>query len=171
MKSPALIPLLVIASIAFVIFIGFVFVCVVIWKLIQRGSAKPPSAAPPAPPHPMPALPPTLPGVPTAHPARTLFMVHATILDKVMPDERGAKYEDPLWDLFEREQIGHVVGGGTMLDEDKSIAFVNIDLQLINLDTALQATRRKFRELGAPRGSTLEYESGGRQHSLPIHEA
>ena len=179
MKSPALIPLVVIAFIALIIFAGFVFACVVIWKLIQRGSNKPPPAPvqPPlpstAPPAPAPAQPPSLPAAsppPPPVPARTLFMVYAKILDNVMPDERGSKYEDPLWDVLERAQIGQIVGGGTMLNEDKSIAFVNIDLQLINLDTALQAVRLKLRELGAPPGSVLEYEANGEFRNLPIHE-
>jgi hypothetical protein len=180
MKSPALIPLLVIAFIAFIIFAGLVFACVVIWKLIQRGSTKPPPAPmepllpPTATPPPAPAQPPTLPAAPphppTPMPARTLFMAYAKILDNVMPDERGSKYEEPLWDLLERDQIGQIVGGGTMLNEDKSIAFVNIDLQLINLDTALQAVRLKLRELGAPPGSVLEYEANGEFRTLPIYE-
>lgn len=179
MKSPALIPLVVIAFIAFIMLAGFVFACVVIWKLIQRGANQPPPAPgqPPPPPtgtpSPAPAQPPTLPAAPPPPPpmpARTLFMVYAKILDNVMPDERGSKYEDPLWDLLERDQIGQIVGGGTMLNEDKSIAFVNIDLQLINLDTALQTVRLKLRELGAPPGSVLEYETNGEFRSLRIHE-
>ena len=86
-----------------------------------------------------------------------------------MPDERGEKYEEPLWDMLEREKLGRITGGGTMLNEDQSIAYAGIDLELFNLDTALHATRRKLRELGAPPGSTLEYEVNGTRQSLPIH--
>ena len=171
MKAPALIPLLVIAFIAFVIFAGLVFAGVVIWKLLQRGSAKPPPAPASPPPPPVPAQPPVLPAA--APPVPGKFFVYARIMENIMPIERGEKYEDPLWDLLERENLGRVVGGGTMLNDDKAnpIAFVGIDLELFNLDTALQATRLKLRELGAPPGSVLEYEANGEFRSLPIHES
>lgn len=175
MKSAALIPpLLVIAFIAFIILLGVVFAFVLLLKLIQRGAARPvpPStpATPPAPvrPPPMPAEPPTLPAPPPG--ARGRHFVYVRLPGEIMPEERGEKYEDPLFDLLEQQRLGAIVGGGTMLNEDKSIAFSGIDIELVNLDSALHATRAKLRELGVPPGSTLEYEVDGKKQSLPIHE-
>ncbi len=171
MKSVALVPLLVIAFIAFIIFAAFVFACVVVWKLIQRGSSKPGQPIQPGTPAPPPpAEPPTLPpppppGTPGKH------FVYVKLLGEIMPIERGEKFEDPLFDMLEQQQLGAVVGGGTMLNEDKTIAYSGIDLELVNLDSALQATRAKLRELGVPPGSTLEYEINGKTQSLPIHES
>lgn len=174
MKSVALAPLLVIAFIAFIIFAAFVFACVVVWKLSQRGSsqpvppstlAPPPAPVPPAVPVEPPMLPPPPPGAPGRH------FVYAKLPGELMPIERGEKFEDPLFDMLEQQQLGAVVGGGTMLNEDKTIAYCGIDLELVNLDSALHATRAKLRELGAPPGSTLEYEVNGKTQSLPIHES
>ncbi len=175
MNSVALVPLLVIAFIAFIIFAAFVFACVVVWKLIQRGSSKPvPPSSPAPPPAPVPPLPPAEPPTlpPPPPPTRPgKHFVYVKLLGDIMPDERGEKYEDPLFDMLEQQRLGAVVGGGTMLNEDQSIAFSGIDLELVNLDSALQATRAKLRELNVPPGSTLEYEINGQKQSLPIHES
>src|SRR5436190_8594463 len=85
---------------------------------------------------------------PTEIPRNTHF-VFAKILDTVLPIERGDKYEDPLDAMLHEQKLGEVTGGGTMQRKDKSIEFVGVDIELVNLDSALNATKAKLRELGA----------------------
>jgi hypothetical protein len=95
--------------------------------------------------------------------------VFAKIMDPVMPIERVTKYEDPLLDTLETRKLGEVTGGGTEMGKDKKIEWVGIDLQLADLDGAVELVRQRLRELGAPEGSVLEFKRGDQKISLPIH--
>ena len=100
----------------------------------------------------------------------TTQFVFAKIYDTVMLIDRGTKYEDPLNELLQEQNLGEVTGGGTMQNKDGSIQYIGVDIELTNLDDALQVSRKKLRELGAPKGSVLEYEQDGKQIVLPIHD-
>jgi hypothetical protein len=102
--------------------------------------------------------------------AASTHFVFAKILDTVLPVERGEKYEDPLDAMLREKKLGEVTGGGTMQRKDKSIEYVGIDIELVNLGSALDATKEKLRELGAPNGSVLEFKLNGQQTSTPIHD-
>jgi hypothetical protein len=106
---------------------------------------------------------------PTDNP-RNKHFVFAKILDMVLPIERGEKYEDPLNAMLHEQHIGEVTGGGTMQRKDKTIEYVGVDIELVNLDSALEATRAKLRGLGAPKGSVLEFKRDGKDTSEPIHD-
>jgi hypothetical protein len=94
--------------------------------------------------------------------------VFARIMDAVGPMDRGAKYEDPLDELLEARDAGRVTGGGTQMDKEGGIEWVGIDIQLADLEEALELTRNKLRELGAPAGSVLEYRAGGQNRTVII---
>ncbi len=100
---------------------------------------------------------------------RKTFFVYAKISDDVLPIERGEKYEDPLNAMLHEKQIGKVTGGGTMMRKDKSIEYVGVDIELLNLDFALEAVREKLFELGAPKGSVLEFQRDGQEIAVSIH--
>jgi hypothetical protein len=99
--------------------------------------------------------------------ATELHFVYAKILDQVGPIDRGEKYEDPLQEMLDAESLGEVTGGGTMQQEG-IIVFVGIDVELTDLDRGIPLVAQKLHELGAPPGSTLEYEVGGKKVSHPI---
>jgi hypothetical protein len=46
------------------------------------------------------------------------------------------------------------------MGKDKKIEWVGIDLQLADLDGAVELVRQRLRELGAPEGSVLEFKRG-----------
>ena len=82
--------------------------------------------------------------------------VTVTINEHVEPLDRGERYEDPLADtLGER---GEVSGGGSMLNATREIVFVDIELELADLDGSLDLVRRKLSEIGVPKGSRLVIE-------------
>ena len=109
------------------------------------------------------------PVVPETDLNRFPHFVFARIMDPIMPIERGDKYEDPLLDSLEERGLGEVTGGGTQLDKDNKIEWVGIDMQLADLDGAIEFVRRRLRELGAPAGSVLEFKRDGQKVTLPIH--
>jgi hypothetical protein len=87
---------------------------------------------------------------PQTHSNRFPHFVFARITDPVTPIERGTKYEDPLTESLEARKLGEITGGGTQLDKDKKILWVGIDIQLADLDGAVEFLRQRLRELGAP---------------------
>lgn len=96
--------------------------------------------------------------------------MYAKIQDTVPPLERGTKYEDPLDAALRAAKLGEVTGGGSMLTKEKTIEWIGVDIELVNLTDALVLTKKKLRELGAPKGSMLEFERDGKQFSIPIHD-
>jgi hypothetical protein len=106
-----------------------------------------------------------------AHAQRaTVTFVFVKIQDQVLPIERGSKYEDPLDAALRTAKLGEVTGGGTMMNKDKSIAYVGVDVNLYDLEKGLPFLIAKLRELGAPRGSTIEYTVQGRKVEQPVHQ-
>ncbi len=89
-------------------------------------------------------------------------------MDIVGPMERASKYEDPLDDSLRERDYGFTTGGGTQMDKGGGIAWIGIDIELRDLDSALEFTRNRLRELGAPRGSVLQYRAGDEQKILEI---
>jgi hypothetical protein len=95
--------------------------------------------------------------------------VFAKIMDTVDPLVRSDKYEGPLQVVLEQKGLGEITGGGTQMDQHKRIEWIGIDLQIANLDTALELVRQRLLELGAPKGSVLEFKRGDQEVTLPVH--
>ena len=82
-------------------------------------------------------------------------LVLARLYEYIEPIDRGDRYEDPLHDALEKAGIGRVTGGGSQLDELGGITFVDIEIELANLDGALQVVVEALEAAGAPQGSEL----------------
>ncbi|MBX3072994.1 hypothetical protein KF707_20355 [Candidatus Obscuribacterales bacterium] len=94
--------------------------------------------------------------------------VEAKLAEQLTPENRAEFYEKPLREFLESNSFGTVTGGGTLLTPrmfpgEMGIEFVNLDVQLSDLDEALTALRAKLVDLGAPVGSMLAYEDGDQQ--------
>ena len=94
--------------------------------------------------------------------------VFAKIMDTVGPMERGEKYEQPLDRDLEAQGLGMVTGGGTQMAKKGGIEWVGIDIDLVDLDRGIEFSRGRFRELGAPPGSVLEYRIGEQKMTVEI---
>lgn len=95
------------------------------------------------------------------------LFVFVRIPDAVLPIERGSKYEDPIAASLKAAQLGEVTGGGTQLgrpkaDGTKGIEWVGVDVQLSDGDAGLKLLREKLKDLGAPKGTILEYMRDGK---------
>ena len=64
--------------------------------------------------------------------------------------------------------MGKVTGGGSALGDDFKIAHADLEIQLADLDTALQLTRDCLEKIGVPVGSELICEVGGEVKSIPF---
>ena len=103
--------------------------------------------------------------LPRDDPSGVLVIVH--IRDPVMPIERGTKYEDPINAALKAAHAGEVTGGGTQMGPKKAdgtsdILFADVDVQLTDVDLGLDLLRKKLKELGAPKGTTLSYLRKGK---------
>ena len=82
-------------------------------------------------------------------------LVLARLYEYIEPIDRGDRYEDPLHDALEKAGIGRVTGGGSQLDELGGITFVDLEIELANLDGAPQVVVEALEAAGAPQGSEL----------------
>jgi len=95
------------------------------------------------------------------------LFVFVRIPDPVLPIERGTKYEDPIGASLLAAQLGEVTGGGTQMGRPKAdgtsdIEWVGVDVQLSDGEAGLELLRQKLKELGAPKGTILEYVRQGK---------
>ncbi len=73
------------------------------------------------------------------------------------PLVRGEKYEDPLEETLTKHSLGTVDGGGSMMNADKGIDYVGIDVTVYDLDKSLPIIAKKMRALGAPKGTVIRH--------------
>jgi len=101
----------------------------------------------------------------------TNFLVVAILNAKVMPIDRGERYEDPLMEWLEKNGLGEVTGGGTLMTEGKEIESCDVEIQLKALDdSAINAIKAFLEQCGAPRGSKLIIESTGQKIPFGTNE-
>lgn len=93
-------------------------------------------------------------------------LVIARIPEHIEPIDRGERYEDPLTNVLEARGLGQVTGGGSQLDENFRIAFVDLEIQIANLEQGLPLVVSSLTEFGAPKGSKLLFERDGVQQEL-----
>ena len=99
-------------------------------------------------------------------PGKPAILVFVKIPESIMPIDRGEKYEDPLDSSLKQAEFGEVTGGGSQLSEpDKDgarhIEWVGIDVDLTDLAGGLPLLKSELKRLGAPVGTTIEYEING----------
>jgi len=86
--------------------------------------------------------------------------VLARFYEHIGPIDRGDRYEDPLNEVLEAAKIGRVTGGGSQLTEDGRIEFADIEIELLDLDGALQTAVQALERAGAPQGSEIQLDGG-----------
>lgn len=96
--------------------------------------------------------------------------VFVKVAESIEPVARGSKYEDPLDAALQAVRLGEVTGGGSSLTKDGKIAWVGIDVEITDVAKGVPFLRRKVIELGAPKGSTLQYQFNGKKIELAVHE-
>ena len=82
-------------------------------------------------------------------------LVLARMYEYIEPIDRGERYEDPLQSALEARKAGAVTGGGSQMSAEGGIDYVDVEVELANLDDALQLTTSVLEQAGAPRGSEI----------------
>jgi hypothetical protein len=86
---------------------------------------------------------------------------YAQLNARILPLDRGERYEDPLGEALAGNGFGEVTGGGTMQSKEGEIEFCGIDIELFDVPKGVPFICDFLTQRGAPRGSQLQYESEG----------
>jgi hypothetical protein len=97
-------------------------------------------------------------------------IIFIKIVQRLSPSERDRDYADPLEKFLSEHGLGMVTGGGVLQDRNGKVVFAGIDVEVENVRRAIKPIARKLIELGAPKGSTLEYEVRGKLRRQRIHQ-
>jgi hypothetical protein len=96
---------------------------------------------------------------------------YAQLNARIMPLDRGERYEDPLGEALAENGFGQVTGGGTMQSKEGEIEYCGIDLDLFDVPQGVPFVCEFLARCGAPRGSKLQYEDEGRKVEVPFGTA
>ena len=89
------------------------------------------------------------------------ILAYAKLNARIMPLDRGERYEDPLIEVLAGNGYGEVTGGGTGQSENGEIAYCGIDINLLDVEKGVPFICDFLAERGAPKGSALEFERNG----------
>ncbi|MGE5837776.1 MAG: hypothetical protein ACM4AI_25110 [Acidobacteriota bacterium] len=101
-------------------------------------------------------------------------LVIARLYEYIEPVDRGNRYEDPLHEVLEAAQAGAVTGGGSQLNESGQIEFADVEIELADLEAAIDLVASTLESAGAPQGSEILHEAKvvrefGRQQCLAVY--
>ncbi len=82
-------------------------------------------------------------------------MILARLYAHIEPMDRGERYEDPLETALGAAGVGTVTGGGSQLNEVGGIEFADIEIELADLEGAVQIVVDALERSGAPQGSEI----------------
>jgi hypothetical protein len=94
--------------------------------------------------------------------------VTAQLNHKLMPIDRGERYEDPLGAALESAGLGEVVGGGTMQLQTGEIEYIDVELVLSDLAKAIPLVVATLEASGAPKGSKLRLHRADGVQEIPF---
>jgi hypothetical protein len=96
---------------------------------------------------------------------------YAQLNSRILPLDRGDKFEEPLGEALAENGLGEVTGGGTIQAENGEIEFCGIDIDLTDVSKGVPFVCDFLSRCGAPKGSKLEYESNGKRIEVPFGTA
>ncbi len=85
-----------------------------------------------------------------------------------MPLDRGERYEDPLHDALEAKGLGETTGGGTLLQASGEIEYIDVEIELTDLEIGIPFVIEQLEALGAPKGSKLRIHNGESSNEIPF---
>jgi hypothetical protein len=96
------------------------------------------------------------------------FPAYAQLNARIMPLDRGERYEEPLGEALAESGFGEVTGGGTMQSKEGEIEYCGIDIDLYDVAKGVPFICEFLAKRGAPRGSKLQYELKGKKVEVPF---
>lgn len=104
----------------------------------------------------------------SASAADKIINVSVKINDPVTSSDRETKYEEPLDKALKEAKVGEVTGGGNSVTKGGKIEWAGVDIEITDIQKGIPLIKDKLLELGAPKGSSLEYKVGAKKIVLPI---
>jgi hypothetical protein len=104
----------------------------------------------------------------SAFAADKITTVAVKINDPVTSSDRATKYEEPLDAALKEAKVGEVTGGGNSLGKGGKIEWAGVDIEVTDIEKGIPLIKQKLLELGAPKGSSLEYKVGTKKVVVPI---
>ena len=96
------------------------------------------------------------------------ILAYAKLNAKILPLDRGDRYEDPLAEALAGNGYAEITGGGTGQLPNGEIDFCGIDIDLHDVEQGVPFICDFLSNCGAPRGSVLEYELNGEKVEQPF---
>src|SRR5262245_58912132 len=100
--------------------------------------------------------------------ATETILAYAKLNARIMPLDRGDRYEDPLIEALAENGYGEVTGGGTGQSEHGEISYCGIDIDRRDVERGVPFSCEFLSARGAPRGSALEYEHNVERVEAPF---
>jgi hypothetical protein len=97
--------------------------------------------------------------------------VFVKLNEPIFPIARGNKYDDPLDRALKMELVGKVTGAGSHRASDGAVEWAALEIELTDVPRGVALIKKTLVELGAPKGSVLMLEQGGRRVEIPVHES
>ena len=100
--------------------------------------------------------------------ATETILAYAKLNARIMPLDRGDRYEDPLIEALAANGYGEVTGGGTGQSENGEISYCGIDIDLRDVEKGVPFICEFLSAHGAPAGrpsNTSTTGSGSRRRS------
>jgi hypothetical protein len=82
--------------------------------------------------------------------ASSSTFVYAQLTDRIMPLDRGERYEDPLQEALELRGLGKVTGGSTQMAQTNEIEYVGVDIDLDDAAAVIPFVRKFLTERIGP---------------------
>lgn len=98
------------------------------------------------------------------------IVVTAQLNHKLMPLDRGERYEDPLNVELAKQKYGETDGGGTMLLKSKEIEYIDVEMFLTQPDKSIPFVIERLEFYGAPKGSKLIILEGEKKSEIPFEK-
>ncbi len=103
---------------------------------------------------------------PIPEPSGEGHLVYVYLPESLEPEQRAARYEDPLEAELKLSGLGWVSGGGALLsaeraDGSREILHVGVDVDALDVSRVRDLLRTHLPQLGCPAGTCLQYEEFG----------
>jgi hypothetical protein len=96
------------------------------------------------------------------------LFVYAQLNARLMPLDRGERYEEPLESALTENGFGKVTGGGTMMAANREVDYCGIDVDLFDVENGIPFLCQFLSQCGAPKGSKLMYGEGADRKEVPF---
>jgi len=94
--------------------------------------------------------------------------ISVRIWEPIQAAEKANQYEIPLQAALRARGLGEVIGSSSQMNMELEVESVEIDLNLANLDEAVDLVKRVLENAGAPVGSELRFRRDENEMVIPF---